>query len=109
MNRSSNGCWTCRLRRKKCDEQRPVCNECLALHISTCNYGDKPAWMDGGVNKEAMAEQIKNEVKQQAPYRRRSKLESAANSNSNVSIHESGDQSEASSYMHNSSATLSDP
>jgi len=109
MNRSSNGCWTCRLRRKKCDEQRPVCNECLTLHISTCNYGDKPAWMDGGVKQEAMAEQIKNEVKQQAPYRRRYKPESAADSNSNISIPESGDQSEASSYMQETSATPSDP
>ncbi|TVY44001.1 Pestheic acid cluster transcriptional regulator [Lachnellula subtilissima] len=109
MNRSFNGCWTCRLRRKKCDEQRPFCNECLTLHISTCNYGDKPAWMDDGVKQEAMAEQIKNEVKQQAPYRRRGKRESAATSNSNVSIPESRDQTEASSYMNDSNTTHSDP
>jgi hypothetical protein len=63
--------------------------------------------MDGGVKQETMAEQIKNEVKQQAPYRRRGKRESA--SNFNVSIPESGDQSEASSYMHDSSATSSGP
>ena len=64
--------------------------------------------MDGGVKQEAMAEQIKNEVKQQAPYRRRGKGELVANSNSDVSIPESGDQSEASSYIHDSSATPSD-
>ncbi|TVY22381.1 Pestheic acid cluster transcriptional regulator [Lachnellula hyalina] len=109
MNRSFNGCWTCRLRRKKCDEQRPRCNECLTLHISTCNYGKKPAWMDDGVKQEAMAEQIKNEVKQQAPYRRRGKRESVATSNTNVSIPESGDQTEASSYMDESNTTPSDP
>jgi hypothetical protein len=65
--------------------------------------------MDGGVKQEAMAEQIKEEVKQQAPYRRRGKRESGAKSNFNVSIPEHGDQSKASSYMHGSSATPSDP
>lgn len=109
MNRSSNGCWTCRLRRKKCDEQRPVCNECLTLHISTCNYGDKPAWMDGGVKQESMAEQIKNEVKRHAPYRSRGKRESMAAPNSNILIPESRDRSEASSPKHNSEATPLDP
>ena len=65
--------------------------------------------MDGGVKQEAMAEQIKEEVKQQAPYRRRGKRESGAKSNFNVSIPEHRDQSKASSYMHGSSATPSDP
>lgn len=46
--RSFSGCWTCRLRRKKCDEQHPVCNGCVALNI-TCYYDlEKPEWMDGG-------------------------------------------------------------
>ncbi|TGO49669.1 hypothetical protein BCON_0204g00110 [Botryotinia convoluta] len=122
MNRSSNGCWTCRLRRKKCDEHRPVCNECMTLHISTCNYGAKPAWMDGGIKQEVMTKKIKNEVKQHAPYRRRGKRESTT-SNLNVSIPgladqklasfniplpESEVQSEVSSYTHDTSATSPD-
>ncbi|ATZ58388.1 hypothetical protein BCIN_16g01860 [Botrytis cinerea B05.10] len=122
MNRSSRGCWTCRLRRKKCDEHRPVCNECMTLHISTCNYGAKPVWMDGGIRQEAMTKKIKMEVKQHAPYRRRGKRESTT-SNLNVSIPELGDQkltsfnaslpesgvqSEARSYTNDTSATSID-
>ncbi|KAH8660086.1 fungal-specific transcription factor domain-containing protein [Xylariales sp. PMI_506] len=68
--KSFNGCWTCRLRRKKCDERQPVCNTCAALHI-TCHYGkDKPEWMDGGVRQEEMAERFKREVKEMAHRRR---------------------------------------
>src|ERR1700712_5507928 len=68
--RTSNGCWTCRLRRKKCDEKPPVCDACAALHI-TCHYGqDKPEWMDGGAEQEKMAERLKREVKDMAHRRR---------------------------------------
>jgi hypothetical protein len=68
--RSSNGCWTCRLRRKKCDEKHPVCDTCAALHI-TCHYNqDKPEWMDGGVRQEEMAERLKREVRERTHRRR---------------------------------------
>lgn len=68
--RSSNGCWTCRLRRKKCDETYPVCAVCSALDI-TCHYQDeKPEWMDGGVKQDKMAECVKREVKEKARHRR---------------------------------------
>ena len=68
--RSFNGCWTCRLRRKKCGEQHPVCDACASLYI-TCHYNpDKPDWMDGGVRQEEMAEELKREVKEKAHRRR---------------------------------------
>ncbi|KAI1775145.1 fungal-specific transcription factor domain-containing protein [Hypoxylon cercidicola] len=68
--RSFKGCWTCRLRRKKCDERHPVCDTCASLHI-TCYYGhDKPEWMDGGARQEEMAERLKREVKEMAHRRR---------------------------------------
>ncbi|KAM5355326.1 hypothetical protein ACJ41O_001972 [Fusarium nematophilum] len=68
--RSNAGCWTCRLRRKKCDEGRPVCEACGTLEI-TCHYGEeKPDWMDGGPKQKAMAEKIKAQVKKQASQRR---------------------------------------
>lgn len=68
--RSQSGCYTCRLRRKKCDEKRPVCEGCAALEI-TCFYGEqKPDWMDGGSKQRAMAETIKSQVKKQASERR---------------------------------------
>lgn len=67
--RSFNGCWTCRLRRKKCDERRLVCDVCAYLRI-TCHYSDeKPCWMDGGEKQEEMAERLKREVKENAPRR----------------------------------------
>jgi hypothetical protein len=68
--RSSDGCWTCRLRRKKCDEKHPVCDTCAALFI-TCYYDqEKPEWMDGGVKQEEMAARLKREVKEKAHLRR---------------------------------------
>ncbi|KAI0423394.1 fungal-specific transcription factor domain-containing protein [Xylaria sp. FL1042] len=67
--RSSNGCWTCRLRRKKCDEQHPVCDGCGALNL-TCYYGhERPAWMDGGVRQEEMAELLRRKVKERGHRR----------------------------------------
>ncbi|UKZ49481.1 hypothetical protein TrVGV298_003728 [Trichoderma virens] len=68
--RSQSGCYTCRLRRKKCDERRPECSGCAALEI-TCHFGDtKPDWMDGGPRQKEMAEFVKAQVKKQASQRR---------------------------------------
>ncbi|KAF2640796.1 hypothetical protein P280DRAFT_507397 [Massarina eburnea CBS 473.64] len=65
----SDGCWTCRLRRKKCDKQHPTCKTCNTLEI-TCSYGPKPAWMDGGHQQRQKTEWLKNEIKRKATYRR---------------------------------------
>ncbi|OLN85424.1 Transcriptional regulatory protein pro1-like protein 2 [Colletotrichum chlorophyti] len=71
--RSSEGCWTCRLRRKKCDEARPICEGCASLEI-TCHYSDtKPDWMDGGERQKEMADHLKKQVKIQANNRRERK------------------------------------
>lgn len=35
--RSQKGCMTCRKRRKKCDEKRPVCDSCVRLNLQ-CSY-----------------------------------------------------------------------
>ena len=35
---TSSGCSTCRRRKVKCGEERPVCNRCLNLHLS-CEWG----------------------------------------------------------------------
>ena len=68
---SSNGCWTCRLRHKKCDERHPICDVCAGLCI-TCHYDlHKPEWMDGGVRQEEMAKRLKRDVKEKASHRRR--------------------------------------
>lgn len=69
--RSSDGCWTCRLRRKKCDETRPgPCLACAALEIE-CHYDEKkPDWMDGGARQRAAAEELKATIKRLASARR---------------------------------------
>ncbi|KAJ6442812.1 C6 transcription factor [Purpureocillium lavendulum] len=68
--RSSGGCWTCRVRRKKCAENKPECDTCRALEI-TCYFQDeKPEWMDGGPKQKEMGEAIKAQVKKQASHRR---------------------------------------
>ncbi|KAH9945025.1 fungal-specific transcription factor domain-containing protein [Epithele typhae] len=45
---SKGGCWTCRVRRKKCDEEREgdSCKTCLRLRIKCLGWGHKrPDWM----------------------------------------------------------------
>ncbi|KAI9731287.1 MAG: hypothetical protein M1818_007912 [Claussenomyces sp. TS43310] len=43
--RSRSGCWTCRQRKVKCDEERPTCRQCARLH-HTCDYGSRLAFRD---------------------------------------------------------------
>lgn len=72
--KSRTGCWTCRLRHKKCDGPLPVCQSCKSLQIS-CFYGhDKPNWMDNGNMQHNMAQQIKAEVRRSATQRRGRRL-----------------------------------
>jgi hypothetical protein len=68
--KSYDGCWTCRLRKKRCDEIRPVCRNCSALQI-TCHFSDeKPSWMESRFGQKEKAEEIKREVKSAAARRR---------------------------------------
>ncbi|KAK1973903.1 PRO1A C6 zink-finger protein [Colletotrichum cereale] len=46
--RRKSGCWTCRLRRKKCEEGGPPCLTCVSRHIHCHGYGPKPEWKDKG-------------------------------------------------------------
>ncbi|CAN6609695.1 hypothetical protein TRVA0_004S01574 [Trichomonascus vanleenenianus] len=46
LPRSKNGCWTCRCRRKKCDETLPKCRTCKDLGIDCSGYGtNRPVFM----------------------------------------------------------------
>ncbi|KAE9381423.1 hypothetical protein N431DRAFT_321494 [Stipitochalara longipes BDJ] len=43
--RSRSGCWTCRTRKVKCDEERPACGQCVRLkHV--CDYNPRLAFRD---------------------------------------------------------------
>ena len=68
--RSRQACWTCRLRKKKCDETRPRCEACANLAITCHGYGPRPDWMDGGDAEKRVAEDIKQTVKATARRRR---------------------------------------
>jgi len=70
--RSLHGCWTCRARRKKCDELHPLCSNCTDLNLSCDGYGPRPAWLDGGVLEKSQAVKIKRIVKQTIKRRSRS-------------------------------------
>ncbi|KAF5023128.1 hypothetical protein F66182_4823 [Fusarium sp. NRRL 66182] len=106
--RSNAGCWTCRLRRKKCDEKRPVCDSCGTLEI-TCHFeDDKPDWMDGGPKQKAMAETIKAQVKKQASQRRdRKYMEMLETGTRDVTLQ--GDKSQPHQYAATSAASDTDP
>lgn len=39
-----NGCWTCRIRKVKCDLQKPVCRNCKILNIECKGYGVRLRW-----------------------------------------------------------------
>lgn len=60
--RSHSGCWTCRVRRKKCDEIHPICTQCLSAEVTCHGFGEKPEWMDGGARESAEIGRIKLQV-----------------------------------------------
>ncbi|CAG9983031.1 unnamed protein product [Clonostachys byssicola] len=56
-SRSRNGCYTCRVRKKKCDEQHPCCGSCTIRNLECYGFDTPPPdWMQGKQNwKEVMA------------------------------------------------------
>ena len=60
--RSRSGCFTCRLRRKKCDEGHPACGACLNLSVR-CEY-KRPVWWGNADQRRVQKERIKNKIKQ---------------------------------------------
>lgn len=74
--RSKRGCWTCRIRKKKCDENTPECTACKTLDIKCHVFNQKPDWMDGGGREREGALEIKLSVK--ASLNRRAVLRSAS-------------------------------
>ncbi|KAH8895451.1 hypothetical protein GQ53DRAFT_715107 [Thozetella sp. PMI_491] len=42
VTRSRTGCITCRIRRVRCDEQKPFCNRCLSTGRKCDGYGEMP-------------------------------------------------------------------
>lgn len=59
---SRSGCWTCRIRHKKCDEISPECLECESRTITCHGYGRRPHWMDDPALLSAEKQRIKRIV-----------------------------------------------
>ncbi|KAF2280838.1 uncharacterized protein EI97DRAFT_366633 [Westerdykella ornata] len=59
--RSRTGCFTCRLRRKKCDEGKPTCRACKHLGLK-CEY-KRPMWWSNNEQRRNQKEIIKNIIK----------------------------------------------
>ncbi|KAG2017763.1 hypothetical protein CC2G_007246 [Coprinopsis cinerea AmutBmut pab1-1] len=65
QNAGKGGCWTCRVRRKKCDEQREgdSCKTCRRLTIKCLGWGAKrPDWMRDKKNVDAYKASIKAQL-----------------------------------------------
>lgn len=43
--KSFTGCWTCRERHVKCDEQRPKCKRCIAGNFACQGYSTRLTWL----------------------------------------------------------------
>ncbi|EGS17362.1 putative transcription factor [Thermochaetoides thermophila DSM 1495] len=59
--RSRTGCYTCRLRRKKCDEAAPICTACRHLGL-VCEY-KRPMWWSNNDLRRKTKEEIKMIIK----------------------------------------------
>jgi len=68
--RSYSGCWTCWLRRRKCDETQPTCSQCRSFNLTCHGPNVKPEWMDGGVKQRAELTAIKLMVAKISKQRR---------------------------------------
>lgn len=76
--RSTNGCWTCRVRRKKCDEVQPGCSTCSSLELECYGYGPRPEWMDNGPLQQRQVALLKALVSQNKRPPRRPTRKSVA-------------------------------
>ncbi|CCE65891.1 hypothetical protein TPHA_0N01100 [Tetrapisispora phaffii CBS 4417] len=48
--RKFTGCWACRFKKKKCNEQRPQCTLCIQ-HGNHCSYDVKLIWLENNMYK----------------------------------------------------------
>ncbi|KAL9714408.1 hypothetical protein Ac2012v2_002721 [Leucoagaricus gongylophorus] len=62
--RAKSGCYTCRIRRKKCDEQpneQGFCSTCVRLRLECLGFGAKrPDWLRENRNVLQLRDKIKN-------------------------------------------------
>ncbi|SCO13360.1 related to C6 zink-finger protein PRO1A [Fusarium fujikuroi] len=65
MPRGRRGCWTCRIRHRRCDESSPECKECSTRSITCHGYDlDPPEWMSNDQLLQEELRRIKIAVKE---------------------------------------------
>ncbi|EXK81881.1 hypothetical protein FOQG_13750 [Fusarium oxysporum f. sp. raphani 54005] len=65
MPRGRSGCWTCRIRHRRCDESSPECKECSTRSITCHGYDlDPPEWMSNDRLLQEELRRIKVAVKE---------------------------------------------
>ncbi|KAK8847335.1 hypothetical protein IAR55_005192 [Kwoniella newhampshirensis] len=95
--RAKTGCITCRLRKKRCDETKPICATCSRLGIECLGYGAKrPDWL----REKDNAEKAKSQIKQTVSSRRASRTKTVESAD----VDELSGQSES----HRSSGSFED-
>ncbi|RFU29664.1 hypothetical protein B7463_g6668, partial [Scytalidium lignicola] len=67
-NRTKTGCMTCRRRKKKCDETRPECNNCLRGGFVCSGYQQRGQWPKTEQKQASVPLKSKNEYEVPAPY-----------------------------------------
>ncbi|KAH8737481.1 fungal-specific transcription factor domain-containing protein [Ilyonectria robusta] len=95
--RSRTGCYTCRLRRKKCDEGSPMCTACKHLGLQ-CEY-KRPMWWSNNDMRRRHKDDIKTIIK-------RKKLSEKSSHNLPTSV---GSSPPGLSHSLPTSATFTDP
>ncbi|CAI4060334.1 hypothetical protein SUVZ_04G4490 [Saccharomyces uvarum] len=48
--RTFTGCWACRFKKRRCDENRPICSLC-AKHGDRCSYDIRLMWLEENIYK----------------------------------------------------------
>ncbi|KAK5123981.1 hypothetical protein LTR85_002178 [Meristemomyces frigidus] len=86
--RSRSGCFTCRLRRKKCEEGKPACKACSHLGLR-CDY-KRPMWWSNGEQRRHQKEVIKNIIKRTQLSKKTAQVQPATNVNTPPSLCHSG-------------------
>lgn len=87
VQRSKKGCWTCRLRRKKCSEGDVPCKNCQTRGVFCHGYGPKPSWKDRGEREreEAIRLRIHTRRRRSQPSQGTSEHPSAQSTSSSSS------------------------
>ncbi|SSD58306.1 uncharacterized protein SCODWIG_00067 [Saccharomycodes ludwigii] len=63
-SRSRTGCWICRLRKKKCSEEKPHCSNCTRLNLNCIYSYEKPDFITKIELKSLKLEEIKKKTKE---------------------------------------------